>query len=120
MIHALTAVLALWGHEPTPAASVPFARKYALSISGTPGKMVRLQAGGLPARWVASFCTPHLCAPGRVTIVIPRSGRFTTELQIIPTDPQRSVASPIRVNGSDGRQSFSVARVSRGADSIAN
>jgi hypothetical protein len=59
-------------------------RKYLLHINGRPGEFVLLQVRGLPRSWIASFCTPTICAPFHVSLQLPREGRLITELQIIP------------------------------------
>jgi peroxiredoxin/tetratricopeptide (TPR) repeat protein len=89
--------LAPWTGPDLPG-SVTSTYKYRLVVAGTPGKTVALAAGGLPKRWVASFCSDHVCAPFRTTVALPPSGVKVIEFQVIP---QTAVpgAPTIRVDG---------------------
>jgi peroxiredoxin len=72
--------------------------KYRLIVAGVPGKTVALSTAGLPARWIASFCSDRQCAPFRTTVALPPSGVKVIEFQVIP---QRGASrSPtVRVDG---------------------
>ena len=48
--------------------------KYRVALSGTPGSGVALQATGLPAGWIGSFCSDKLCSPFKLHTSIPPSG----------------------------------------------
>ena len=54
--------LAPWTGPDLPG-SVASTYKYRLVVAGKPGKTVSLAASGLPARWIASFCSDRQCAP---------------------------------------------------------
>jgi peroxiredoxin/tetratricopeptide (TPR) repeat protein len=75
--------LAPWTGPDLPG-SVTSTYKYRLVVAGTPGKTVSLAAGGLPKRWVASFCSDRVCMPFRTTVALPASGVKVIEFQIIP------------------------------------
>ena len=63
--------------------SVPGTAKFLVSVSGAAGQMVRLRVVGVPAGYIASFCTNLVCAPFRVAFTLPKSGRAHVELQLI-------------------------------------
>ncbi len=98
--------LAPWTGPDLPG-SVSSTYKYRLVVAGTPGKTVALAAGGLPKRWVASFCSDRQCTPFRTTIALPASGVKVIEFQIIP---QAAVpgAQTIRVDGDGATARVSV------------
>ena len=68
--------------------------KYRLAVTGAPGSALRLSASGLPAHWIASFCTDRVCAPFRTTVVMPADGVKIVEFQVIPTG---RAGHPVRV-----------------------
>ncbi|HWT05383.1 MAG TPA: hypothetical protein VN224_06480, partial [Xanthomonadales bacterium] len=78
--------------------SVTSTYKYRLVVAGTPGKTVALVAGGLPKRWVASFCSDHVCEPFRTTVALPASGVKVIEFQVIPQTKVPGLPT-IRVDG---------------------
>ncbi|MDP9018638.1 MAG: hypothetical protein M3N19_09995 [Candidatus Eremiobacteraeota bacterium] len=116
MIHELAAAISLWSPRPQLPGSVPYARKYAIAISGTPGSVVRLRALNIPPNWVASFCTARVCAPFAVTIRIPVGGHDLTEFQLIPPDTQVDLSPRVAVSLVSGGNRFLLDRVSRPAD----
>jgi hypothetical protein len=73
---------------------------YTVALRGKPNATVRLRAGGIPNGYIASFCTGRVCAPFRVALALPKSGRESIELQVIEnirgSAPPRtiSVAAP--------------------------
>ncbi|GAC1357580.1 MAG: hypothetical protein NVSMB31_18080 [Vulcanimicrobiaceae bacterium] len=73
-------------HAAVLAGTVPHARTYEVLTKGTPGQTVLLQAQAIPKGWVASFCTPRICSPFRVSITVGRLGTTATEFQIVPSD----------------------------------
>jgi peroxiredoxin len=86
--------------------SIPNTIKYRLVVAGTPGHNIALAATDVPSHWVASFCSDRVCAPFRVSILIPESGVKVVEFQLVP--PAGKVPAPkVRVTGSDGPQRFS-------------
>ncbi len=98
--------LAPWTGPDLPG-SVASTYKYRLVVAGTPGKSVALAASGLPARWIASFCSDRQCAPFRTTVAIPESGVKVVEFQLVP---QSKLAAPatIRVGGDGAKTSVTV------------
>ncbi|HEY0382678.1 MAG TPA: redoxin family protein [Candidatus Elarobacter sp.] len=89
--------LAPWTGPDLPG-SVASTYKYRLVVAGTPGKTVALVAGGLPKRWVASFCSDRQCAPFRTTVALPASGVKVIEFQLIPQTARHGTPT-IRVDG---------------------
>jgi hypothetical protein len=66
-----------------------------------------LRAVDVPTGYLASFCTRRVCAPFRVTFVLPRSGRESIELQLIENDPGARRPMLVRV-AADGARSASI------------
>lgn len=84
LLLAVTLALAPWAGPSLPTAS-PAAAKYKLTVHGAASSRVELNAGGLPAGWVASFCTKTLCSPFRYTMQLDTHGAGTIEFQAIRT-----------------------------------
>jgi hypothetical protein len=79
----------------------PDTRAYALRVTAPAGTAVGLTALDVPPGWIASFCTPRVCSPHRVTLPA-GSGRVAIQLSYVR---ERSDAPPLRhlhVAGSDG------------------
>lgn len=57
--------------------------KFMVDVVGKPAQTVRLRAVGVPPGYVASFCTQRICAPFRISITLPASGRQSIELALI-------------------------------------
>lgn len=53
-----------------PAAD-PGVRTFAVRVTAPPGTLVRLSALDVPRGWIASFCTPRVCSPQRVSLPVP-------------------------------------------------
>ncbi len=98
--------LAPWTGPDLPG-SVASTYKYRLVVAGTPGKSVALAASGLPARWIASFCSDRQCAPFRTTVAIPESGVKVVEFQLVP-ESKLSAPATIRVDGDGAKTSVTV------------
>jgi peroxiredoxin len=93
--------LAPWTGPELPG-SVPNTIKYRLVVAGVAGHNVALKAADVPKGWVASFCTDRICAPFKVSVLIPDSGVKVVEFQLVP--PQAKAPAPrVRVIGSDGQ-----------------
>lgn len=84
IVAAVILVLAPWKGASLPTVSTS-AAKYKLSVRGASHQRVALAAGGLPAGWVASFCTPRFCSPFVYTLQLDERGRATVEFQVIRT-----------------------------------
>ena len=54
----------------------------------------------------ASFCTDRLCAPYKVSVVLPPSGVKVIEFQLVPPDA-KATAPKVRVISTDGAQKSS-------------
>lgn len=68
-------------------ASIPGTSKFLVTVRGRAGQRVILRAVDVPAGYVASFCTDRVCAPFRVELALPYSGRQAIELQLIANEP---------------------------------
>jgi peroxiredoxin len=82
--HGAALSLAPWTGPDLPG-SVASTVKYRLVITDAPGARLDLSAGGLPQRWIGSFCTDRVCAPFHTSIVVPADGVKIVEFQVVPT-----------------------------------
>lgn len=103
MIAPLALMLALgpWSGADLPTATTGTFR-YKLTLSGEGGHAVRLTTGPLPKDWIASFCTPRICAPFKTTLVLPPGGTATIEFQLIPPDERTKHPVAAAVYAADG------------------
>jgi hypothetical protein len=69
--------------------------KFSVVVRGKAAQTVRLRAVGVPAGYLASFCTKRVCAPFRVSFALPASGRESIELALIENVP--GVRKPVSV-----------------------
>ena len=99
--------LAPWTGPDLPG-SIDSTIKYRLVVTGHPGTKLTLAAGGLPKRWIGSFCTDRVCAPFRTSIVVPVAGVKVIEFQVVPTTARTGLANVSIEATSRGR---TVARV---------
>jgi peroxiredoxin len=76
--------LAPWTGPDLPG-SIASTFKYRLIVTGRPGAKLMLAVGGLPQRWIGSFCTDRVCAPFRTAVVLPADGVKVVEFQVVPT-----------------------------------
>ncbi|GAC1595604.1 MAG: hypothetical protein NVS3B28_26840 [Candidatus Velthaea sp.] len=76
--------------------------KFGVRIEGAPGSRVVLRSTGLPAGWIASFCTKRVCAPFHVFVDLPSSGRDTIELQLIQSDTKAAAPAVVSVEVTHG------------------
>jgi hypothetical protein len=88
--------------------SVSGTAKFAVQVNGKGGQTVRLRTVGVPAGYVASFCTNRVCAPYHVSFVLPRSGRESIELQLIENVPGARKPRTVTV-AADGAHAVSIA-----------
>ena len=86
--------LAPWTGPDLPG-SIASTYKYRLIVTGAPGTRIGLAAGGLPPRWIGSFCTDRVCAPFRTAVVLPAEGVKVVEFQIVPRRPPASARSSV-------------------------
>lgn len=100
LLAAVVLSLVPWQGPSLPTASAE-AFKYKLTVHGTPRKSIALSASGLPDGWVASFCTPHLCAPFHYTLQLDRRGFGTLEFQAIQVDDHAPTHVHVAVSAPD-------------------
>jgi hypothetical protein len=62
----------------------PGAKSFAVRVDALAGTVVRLTALDVPRGWIASFCTPHICAPFHVSFPV-RRGTGTIQISFVPT-----------------------------------
>jgi hypothetical protein len=62
----------------------PGAKSFAVRVSAPAGSVLRLTALDVPQGWIASFCTPHVCAPFHVSFPV-RGGSGTIQISFVPT-----------------------------------
>jgi hypothetical protein len=102
MLFALvTLVLTPWHGPSLPTASAD-AVKFKLAVHGAPNQSVPLRASGLPAGWVASFCTSQFCSPFSYTLPLDRSGNGTVEFQAIRVDTKAPAHTRVVVSAQGG------------------
>jgi len=63
---------------------------WAMTVHGAPRARVQLSADGVAPGWVASFCTPRLCAPFHTIATLDGKGVARYEFSLIRTDPKAS------------------------------
>jgi hypothetical protein len=76
---------------------------FSVGINGKGGQLVRLRAVGLPNGYIASFCTPRVCAPFQVAFALPKSGRESIELHVIENVPGSTPPTTITVAAAGAR-----------------
>jgi hypothetical protein len=103
MIASLALLLALspWSGPALPT-SAPDTIKYKLTVTGDPGREVKLHSGPVPKDWIASFCTQRVCAPFKTTITLPSSGSYVIEFQLVPPDGNTKRKIHATVTADDG------------------
>ena len=101
IILAVLLTLSPWKGAPLPTAT-PGAKQVRLSVHGTAGARVALQASGLPQGWIASFCTPELCSPDRYVLQLDGRGSGSVEFQAIRIDDSAPKRAHVVVRADDG------------------
>jgi peroxiredoxin len=100
--------LAPWTGPDLPG-SIASTIKYRLVLTGAPGSKLDLAASGLPKHWIGSFCTDRVCAPFRVSVVVPADGVKIVEFQVVPAGTAPTTTN-VRIQAtSAGRPVASVA-----------
>jgi len=92
--------LAPWTGADLPG-SIASTIKYRLVVVGEPGSTLVLAAKGLPARWIASFCSDRTCAPFRTEVRMPSDGVKIVEFQVVPFTAHASPVG-VRIDASSG------------------
>jgi hypothetical protein len=98
---ALLLALGPWSGQDFPTGA-PDTIKYKLTVSGDAGRDVKLRSGPLPKNWIASFCTPRVCAPFKTTITLPAAGTYVIEFQLVPPDGNVKHKVGVTVLADDG------------------
>jgi hypothetical protein len=75
-----------------PAAD-PGVTSYAVRVTAPVHSMVRLRAVGVPAGWIASFCTPRVCSPFAVSLNVP-AGTASIEISYVRQSGTRALPAP--------------------------
>jgi hypothetical protein len=78
------------------------AAKYRLSVTGKPNSTLQLRVRGVAKGWLAAFCTPRLCSPQRIDVVLPRSGNAVFQFELIRESdgaPKQSGATITNIDG---------------------
>ena len=101
-------VKALIAEAPLRATISPNGRTYTIGLNGTAGSAVKLLAMDIPTHWVAAFCTAKLCAPFRVTLTLPQSGKTSLEFRVVPPGGTKAREVPFRVQLASGSQSVTL------------
>ena len=77
------------------------AAKYRLIVTGEPNTTLKLEATDVASGWLAAFCTPTVCAPGRVNVTIPASGQALYQFELIREDDAAAASSGATITGGD-------------------
>jgi len=80
-----------------------YVTSYAMTVRGAPHARVDLRAEGVAKGWVASFCTPRLCAPFHTIATLDGHGTARYEFSLIRTDP-KAVKHTRALIRADGKQ----------------
>lgn len=103
LILGLVAVLlAPWHGKALPTTPAgEYVTSWAMTVRGTPHARVNLQADGVSKGWVASFCTPRICAPFHTSATLDSHGLARYEFSLIRIDPKaaKHTRAAIRANG---------------------
>ena len=93
--------IAPWSGTDLPTATKSAAR-YRLVVSGKPSAHLRLEATQVADGWLGAFCTPKVCAPGRVDVDLPKSGQAVYQFELIREGDSAPSHSGARIVGDDG------------------
>jgi hypothetical protein len=99
----VTVLLSPWKGPSLPTAPTGnYETSWAMTVRGAPGARVELSADGVAEGWVASFCTPRLCAPFHTIATLDGKGIARYQFSLIRTDPKAvpHTHATIRANNS--------------------
>ena len=78
------------------------AAKYRLLVTGKPHATLRLSASQVANGWLAAFCTPTVCAPERVDVTLPDSGKAEFQFELIREGDNAARTSGATIASDDG------------------
>jgi len=78
------------------------AAQFQLAVRGPAHARVNLDATGLPKGWIASFCTPHVCAPFHYALQLDGKGTGTLEFQAVRVDDNAPARARVTVTANNG------------------
>lgn len=107
MLLAIVLLLSPWKGPSLPTVT-PHAAAYGLTVRGAPRAQVALAALGVPAGWIAAFCTHRLCSPSRFSLRLDGAGRGAVEFEVIRTDPRAARHATIRVTAGGAARTITV------------
>ena len=85
----VTVLLSPWKGPSLPTTPTGnYETSWAMTVHGVPHARVELRAAGVAKGWVASFCTPRLCAPFHTVAVLDGKGVARYQFSLIRTDPK--------------------------------
>jgi hypothetical protein len=100
LVFAVLTVAPWKGQDPPTATEAQ--GKYRVTVSGTPGTVVRITTTGVAKGWIAAFCDRHICSPNRTRETIPAGGHVDVQLELIRDDVDAAKRSGVTLHGSDG------------------
>jgi hypothetical protein len=106
-LFAITIGLAPFAGPQLPG-TIPGTAKFTVHIAGRARQTVSVRAVGVPAGYIASFCTDRVCAPFAVTFALPKTGSASIELQLIENTPGAHAPRRVTVTA-DGTAAASIA-----------
>ncbi|HEX5274627.1 MAG TPA: hypothetical protein VFW34_05065 [Candidatus Rubrimentiphilum sp.] len=97
----VTVLLSPWKGPSLPTTPTGnYEASWAMTVRGVPHARVQLSADGVAPGWVASFCTPRLCAPFHTIAALDGKGIARYQFSLIRTDPKATAhtRASIRAN----------------------
>jgi hypothetical protein len=101
IVALVTLLLTPWT-GPSLAAAPADGAKYRLAVHGLPAQRTELRVSGLPAGWVASFCTHSICSPMRYTMHLDSHGAGVIEFQVVRLDQTARRHARVTITSDDG------------------
>jgi hypothetical protein len=98
----VTVLLSPWKGPSLPTTPTGnYETSWAMTVHGAPRARVELRADGVPAGWVASFCTPRLCAPFHTISTLDGKGVARYQFSLIRTDPKAAAHARANVRANN-------------------
>ncbi len=102
----VTVLLSPWKGPSLPTTPTgAYETSWAMTVHGAPRARVGLRVDGMPPGWVASFCTPRLCAPFHTIATLDGKGIAHYQFSVIRTDPKAPDFKRIIIRG-NGREIY--------------